>query len=1152
MPSCPSCANQVGPAARFCERCGTELPPVPSTGADQVARATPRRTGRSAGERPHQDPTAGSRPVADDRSGGAADGPGRSGAWLDAPAAGARTEPVAPTTDRHRLVTVVSCDVVDSTRLADRLSPAVIQEFMNEMSDIAERVFPAHGGVAGNRAGDGLLALFGVPMHGDDALRAVQAAVQFREELGTASDRLDARHGERLDVRIGIHSGELLVSEPLPALSGISADVLNVTDRLQKAAEPNEILLGDSTFRQVRDAVDADRIGPLTLKGKAEPVTLYRFIRRREDPSPPPVAVPMVGRTQEQALLMSTFERVVAYGMTHLVTISGPPGVGKSRLVKEFVDTVRGRGQLLIGRCLSYGDSATYWPMMQIVRQAADIAAADPPGPAHARLASLVAGEDHADRVTLRLAQLLGLSAGEGPPGDTSWALCRLLEAQARRRPLIVVIDDLHWAEPTLLEIIESVAGLRDVPLMLVCLARPELLERRPDWPRGTRALNSFSVLLSPLNETEGKEFITHLLRGKELDAKAQAHIIRMADGYPLFVEELLVVLREQGVLQERDGRWVAASDLTAVQMPPSVQAVVAIRLEGLSPQERALLERAAVVGEQFHEADLVELSSDEPAPEKLKPDELRRHTQELRARIARNLRVLTAKELVRIDPSPAMMSPLETEPGLSYRFRHILIRDAIYQAIDEGTRAELHERYASWLERTAGNRLAVYEEFVGYHLERAYLYRRETKGEDRITRELAGRAGERLAAGGQRAALRGDLPETLALLKRALRLLPEDHPMRLDAQLDYAEALRERELEQAATTFEQVVKAARKLGNQREEMRASLGRIEVMWFNEPERFLHEGREEIERSIQVLDELGDDYGLANAHRLLAHVYFAIGRTTRAQSETDQAIAIARRSSHEHLEAKILRLACVIRYWGQEPLAEVVRYNEQTLEWARSRGMRGLEAVALSILARTAAIQGHFGSARQLNEAAKAITVELGELLTVAAGSSSDGLIELLAGNLGVAEEVLLRGYKDLERMSGFGPLANSAAMLARIALIQGDDDRADEMSRTLEHLAAKSLLDAQIKWRSVRSVVFARRGELEAAEALAEEAVELARRSEQFDSRAEAFFDQAQVAHTAGRADAAEIAERALRLYERKGNTVAAGNVSQFIAALDR
>jgi predicted ATPase len=505
-----------------------------------------------------------------------------------------------------------------------------------------------------------------------------------------------------IQIRTGINTGDVVAGNPTISDALVLGDAVNVAARLEQAAEPGDILLGSATYQLVHDAVRVEPVTPLMLKGKELPVSAWRLTgvtagglghSRRTDS-------PLVGREEELALLERAFRRAVRERRCVLFTLLGEAGVGKSRLVAEFVARTGQDATALSGRCLSYGEGITFWPVAEVVRQACGLLNEDTPETVRQRLDALLEGTERGALVVEALAGVLGLSAAPTAVEDVSAAMRKLFEALARRRPLIVIFDDLHWAEPTFLDLVEYIGDWsRDAPILLACVARPEFLDARPQWAGGK--LNAASVLLEPLGTEESGQLVTNLLSAG-LAEQAQTQITEAAEGNPLFLEEFLRMLIDDGLLARSGDNWSPTTDLATISVPATIQALLAARLDQLDSEDRAVIQRASVVGKVFDAAAVAELS-----PKAAQPA------------IGERLMALLRKELIR--PSHENLAG-----GEAFRFRHDLIRDAAYASLPKQHRAELHERFAGWLERRVAGRLAEYEEIVGHHLERAYQLRSE------------------------------------------------------------------------------------------------------------------------------------------------------------------------------------------------------------------------------------------------------------------------------------------------------------------------------------------------------------------------------------------------------------------------------------------
>ena len=536
---------------------------------------------------------------------------------------------------------------------------------------------------------------------------------------------------------------------------------MNVAARLEQAAEPGTVLIGEETLRLVRDAVVAEPVPPLEVKGKSEPLAAFRLVEvtagvaglaRRLDS-------PMVGRERELARLRQTFEAAIADRSCQLFTILGTPGVGKSRLVEEFLGSL-GEATVLRGRCLPYGEGITFFPVGEVVKEAAGLEDFDAPDEIERKICAVLGTDGPACST---LAQLFAAAERDSSVEETFWAVRSFLEAVAQTAPLAVVFDDIHWGEPTFLDLIEHITDwAREAPILVLCLARPELLDERAGWGGGK--FNATTISLEPLSDDECGDLIGNLLGRAALPEEARDRILAAAEGTPLFVEEMLSMLIDDGLLARDGDRWVATGALSDLRVPPTIQALLAARLDQLTGDERAAIQRAAVCGKQFHVgavAALLEADGREVRP---------------------TLMSLVRRDLIR--PDRSMLAGED-----AFRFRHQLIRDAAYEAAPKALRAELHERYADWLEGVGEARVEEFEEILAYHLEQAHRLLAELGPLDEAGRELGLRAAGHYAASARRASDRSDDRAAATLFRHAADLLPEGHPDRPRALYDVGRA---------------------------------------------------------------------------------------------------------------------------------------------------------------------------------------------------------------------------------------------------------------------------------------------------------------------------------------------------------------------------
>ena len=543
----------------------------------------------------------------------------------------------------RRTVTVLFCDLAGSTAVGEQLDPealrSVLSAYHAEMREAVER----HGGTVAKFIGDAVMAVFGLPeIHEDDAFRAVRAADEMRGSLvGLGSDLAETR-GVRLACRIGVNTGVVVVGRGEELITG---DTVNVAARLEQTAEENHVVLGEETERLVRGAVETSPVA-VHAKGKAEPLTAHVLVRvvHGADPLARRADAQMVGREDELALLHAMYTRTVRVGKCHQVTVLGPAGIGKSRLVRELMASVP-EALIVSGRCLPYGEGITYWPVLEAFIGAFG----DDP---IAGVGRLMADDPDGDRVTRSVAVALGRSDGIGGEG-IPWAVRRVFESLAEARPVLVVLDDMHWAEEAFHELIEHVVGFaRPVPLLVVCMARPELLDLRPGWAGGQR--NTANLLLEPLTAGESRALVEQLATS-QLSDNVRDQITETADGNPLFAEQLVAMSAE-----------TASGDL---RMPPTIRALVAARIASLQLSHQTLLEHAAVEGKVFHLGALGAVLSEWSADT-----------------IERELGELVRRDLVR---SAGSGFPGET----AYTFHHLVIRDVVYEQLSKDRRAEVHER---------------------------------------------------------------------------------------------------------------------------------------------------------------------------------------------------------------------------------------------------------------------------------------------------------------------------------------------------------------------------------------------------------------------------------------------------------------------------
>jgi class 3 adenylate cyclase/tetratricopeptide (TPR) repeat protein len=976
--------------------------------------------------------------------------------------------------EQRKTVTVLFCDVTGSTELGERLDPealrALLARYFEQMKAIVER----HGGTVEKFIGDAVMAVFGVPVvHEDDALRALRAAVEMRAAFPALG----------IQGRIGVATGEVVTGTAERLATG---DAVNVAARLEQAAQAGEIIVGGETLQLTRDAAEVEAMEPLALKGKSVPIVAHRLLSVVGDEGVARRAGgAMVGREREQRLLASTWERVTSERTCQLFTILGAAGVGKSRLAAEFLVT-RDDAVVVRGRCLPYGEGITYWPVVEVVKQ---LEQGHSEAVASAAVRALVSDEQVVTSTE-----------------EIAWGFRKLLESVASTRPVVCVFDDLQWGEATFLDLVEHVADLsRDAPILLLCMARPELLDRRPGWAGGK--VNAANVLLEPLDATETEELIESLA---ELDPGLRERIREAAEGNPLFVEQMVAMARESP-----DG------DVT---VPPTIQALLAARLDQLDAAEREVLQCGSVEGRVFHRGAVTVLASEDPP-------------------VTGRLTTLVRKELVRPD-KPQL-------PGDdAFRFRHLLIRDTAYEALPKTTRAELHELFADWLEEH-GASLVEQDEIVAYHLEQAVGYRQELGVEGQELGSLGVRAGERLEAAAQRALDRSDTPAAANLLERATRLLASDPPRRLTLLPVLGRTLIQAgELEHAERVLAEAVEDGTAAGEDRAAADALIALSELRLHVDPTMTQAQVTGQLAEAVRVLDRYGDDAAVARAVDLSGRLLFWRGRSEAGLVEGERALRHARKAGDRAQELETLRFMIAMSFHGPTPVEDVLRQIEALEE--QDPGHSILKVNMLRLHGELVAMQGAFDTGRALVSEARVVATELGLRVMLATGvAHSAGDIELLAGDPVRAEQELRQACETLEEIGDWGHLVTLIPYFTDALLAQGRGQEAGPMiDRAFEHVVAEDA-DPQIALRRVRARLLAEQGDLEEAERVGRESVTRAAATDYLTVRGLALSDLAEVLVLAGKAaDAVDTFEQAVATYERKGNSVMASRTRARLAEI--
>ncbi|MEA3055520.1 MAG: hypothetical protein QOD30_952, partial [Actinomycetota bacterium] len=961
--------------------------------------------------------------------------------------------------------------------MQERLDAEATRRVMDRVHALLRDAVEEHGGTVVKFTGDGVMAVFGVPvLREDDAVRAVRAGAAMQAAFADMAVELG------IGLRVGVNTGEVVVADGTDDIVG---DPVNVAARLEAAAALGDVLLGSETQRLVRDVLAIEAVEPLVLKGKAEPVAAARLVdgAGRE----PAAVTPFVGRERDTAALVEAFDDAVAAGSARLVTVLGTPGLGKSRLASELLTALADRAGVIEARFLHDGGSS-FGPIADALR-GIDIE-------------SLALGDD-SERVGAILGALLG-GTSPGSSEQVFWAIRRLLEAMAAERPLVLLLDDLHWAEPVMLDLVEHLAEwLRGGAVLIVALARPELRDRRPALVE-IGGPSSTVVLLSALDSAACRRLALDVLDADEVPELVIARALEVSEGNPLFLRELLRLLVDDGVLVRRSNGWTAAVDVDAIELPATIHAALAARIEQLSQDERTVLQAASVIGRHFARGALTDLVP--PA---------------IAARLDEHLAALHRRSLV--DPEGTWWIDERL-----FRFHHVLIRDAAYRRVLKETRAAQHERYADWLAAKAADATAEHDEVLGFHLEQALAYRREL-GEP-MDAAIVDRAVRHLSSAGRRALDSDDLANAASLLGRALALAPDD----AELLRDRCEALVSSGDTRAASDI--VASLAAAAGDARAAAIAEVFDAQLAGMRSPDA-LRDAARRASAAATVLASHGDDIGVAKAESVHAVALAGLGQVAACEAALDRSLAAARRAGDQRRANVVLAIAPRAALWGPSPVArasgrclDVIRVLRIT-SWAPQ-----VEAQALRCQAVLEAMRDRPDAARRMLDSARATFTDLGHRLGLLETAMFAGQVELLADQPAAAEAHLREAIAGFDALDARVASAQATALLARALL---DLDRLDEAEAIADPALAGDDLKASIGLLGVSAEVLARRGDVEEGLALARRAVALAEPTDALVDHADARLALARVLERAGRTtDAQAELGRARDLYDTKGSVV--------------
>lgn len=991
---------------------------------------------------------------------------------LLSPSTGARAAP-----ETRRVATILFAEPAVEGPGHD---PEALRPALERSLERAEEILKRHGAAVERAPDETVMAVFGSPVaHEDDAARSLRAVIELRA-LGVVS-------------RAAVDTGEVLAGGE----TTVRGPVVRAAAQLLAAASQGDVLAAEVT-RQLAsasaqfEAVDVDRR------------TFWRLVAVIPGAPARPLLldVPVVGRTEELAELRASLSWTIQEGRPGLVTILGEAGVGKSRLAREFAMAAQANARVLTGRCLAYGEGITYWPVREVLGELA-------PEGTVAELEALFTDVGEGEGIARRLGATIGLLDEIYPVEEIRWAARRLFETLAQERPLLLILEDVHWAEQTFLDLVRHAVEAAKAPLLVLCLARPELLEEHPYWAADDG--RSTILALEALSRREAVELVSRLDPAETLSHQQRKRILEAAEGNPLFVEQLVAFTAETGPRADTH------------DVPLTLQALLAARLDRLGPGERAALTSAAVIGREFSADTVVEL-----LPPTARPTALR------------HLETLERRKL--IEPQRAT-HPFEN----TFRFRHILIQEAAYRSLPKQRRAELHEHLASWLERTPAALTGDEDEIVGYHLEQAHWYWVHL-GLAAEALEVGDRAAQRLARAGERALARGDARAAVSLLGRALALTP-DEPRRLEISVRVSLALDlAGEIEQADALLGATIDAAATVGETRTLQLARIAHAFVSQKLTPREWTAErSREVAEEAIEALTELGDELGLSRAWDLSGAVARETCRFDEAAAACRTSLDYARRAGDESAEIDALLDLLFVMYMGTTPLTEIRREAESLLK--RVGGLSGHEADVLFILGGVSGLEGSRDQARALYVRAKALRAQLGQELGT--GSLWAEEVALVFDDGEFAERELRAGYELLEHIGETSVRSLVAAHLAEALYLEGRYDEAEHFGDTALRIAGRDDVASQARGRAIKARVLATSGHHARAQKLAREAVELLSETDDLVGHARALVSLAEVLRLDGReGEAAKALRSAVQISERKGNVVTAQKARALLGEL--
>jgi class 3 adenylate cyclase/tetratricopeptide (TPR) repeat protein len=924
----------------------------------------------------------------------------------------------------RKLATVLFVDLVDSTSLVSASDPEIVRRRVTQFFDRVSNSIERYGGTVEKFAGDAVMAAFGVPQaHEDDSERAVRAALEILDSV----DELE------LQARIGVEAGEVVTGAGDSTFA--TGEALNIAARLQQLAEPGQILLGPSAHRLTLGRIEVDDVGPVEVRGRDEPVWAWAATGAGAAGRPPArVAVtPLVGRDHELDLLENTFARAQRDRRAHLVTIYGEPGVGKSRLANEFLASLEGT-TVLHGRCLPYGESITYWPLAEMVKGAADIADDDPLDVAIEKLRECCPAEAVADLLGLATGVLEAVH-GERSQQEISWAAREWAQLMAQTQPLILVFEDIHWAEEPLLELIEHMTSwVRDGSLMIMCLARPELLDVRSDWGGGR--VRATAVELEPLGAADSEVLIEALAEDGTISPTTKRALLDKTGGNPLFLEEVMLNVAECG--EER----------AAKEIPDTVQALIAARIDRLGGVSKAVLQRASVIGRTFWAGAIEHLAGGEGIDEAIED--------------------LLLRDLV-VGES---RSSLKNETA--YRFKHVLIRDVAYASLTKSARAKHHAAFAEWLRDRAGDELL---EIRAHHLDHAASLLAELDGAPPA--DLAREAAVTLEEAGRRSLAREANQAARHLFLRSVELEPTLQRRYMAAKA----AWRLDDLPAVAREMEAVREESVRIGDKNLEGKALTGLADMVLMREADPI--RARELAEQALGLIED--DPPARFDALRVAWNAAYWVGHLADAEHYVVEQLELAREAGRTDLESVAI-LTWADTYTARLDLETARAKLAHARELAEESGAINSRGRVYSSWGQIYLLQGELEQAEAAFADAERLFSEAGAVWAVARTLNLSAWVARENGDVKKAEKRFRESIRLLKPIGDRATLCESQRGLAELLIERGRIEEAERFA--LEARETVGPLDVTSRATTAGSLaqVRAAQGRDEEAEALFQEA----------------------------------------------------------------